>query len=71
MVLAQELISPLSLSMWNSPNMSPTVTAPAGTKNLGMTGPISTAAPEPRDLELAQKLEESLRSVLLFFQMPK
>ena len=29
------------------------------TKNLGMTGPISTAGPESRDLELTADLEVS------------
>ena len=43
--------------MWSSANAS---AATGQTKNLGMTAPISTSAPEPRDLELTAQLQESL-----------
>ena len=57
--------------MWSSVKLAQNA-APA-TKNLGMMAPISTAGPEPKDLQLTQQLEEALRSVetenevLLFF----
>ena len=35
--------------------------APAQTKNLGMTAPISSAGPEERDFELSAQLEEALK----------
>merc|ERR1719208_627066 len=43
--------------MWSSANAS---AATGQTKNLGMTAPISTSAPEARDLELTAELQESL-----------
>ena len=46
-----------SARMWSSANAS---AATGQTKNLGMTAPISTSAPEPRDLELTAQLQESL-----------
>ena len=42
--------------MWSSADAAPA----APTKNLGMTAPISTAGPEPRDLELTSGLQDSL-----------
>ena len=41
--------------------MAPTTVTNTTTKNLGMTAPISTAGPEPRDLELSVQLEEALK----------
>ena len=43
-------------TMWSSADAAPA----APTKNLGMTAPISTAGPEPRDLELTSGLQDSL-----------
>ena len=43
-------------AMWSSADAAPA----APTKNLGMTAPISTAGPEPRDLELTSGLQDSL-----------
>jgi len=44
--------------MWTSAKMSPALNTTA--KTLGMTAPISTAGPEPKDLELADQLQEAL-----------
>ena len=41
--------------------MSPVPTG--GTKSLGMTAPISSVGPEPRDLQLSTELQEALRLI--------
>ena len=36
------------------------------TKSLGMTAPISSVGPEPRDLQLSIELQEALRFTSIF-----
>lgn len=53
-----------TLNSSSTPLTAASITTP--TKNLGMTAPISTAGPEPKDLEMTVTLEEALKPYDVF-----